>query len=130
MATRREALGALLLPVLPACAPKAIAPVTRLPAAPIGRTPADLARDEDYWAEVARAFTVDRTAINLNNAAVSPSPAIVQQAMARHLAVANSFPTADVLWNQAPPLKEVVRRRLAAHWGVDPEEIAITRNGS
>jgi selenocysteine lyase/cysteine desulfurase len=130
MATRREALGALLLPVLPACAPKAIAPVTRLPAAPIGRTPADLARDEDYWAEVARAFTIDRTAINLNNAAVSPSPASVQQAMARHLAVANSFPTADVLWGQAPPLKEVVRRRLAAHWGVDPEEIAITRNGS
>lgn len=50
--------------------------------------------------------------------------------MARQLVLANSFPTADVLWSQAPPLKEIVRRRLAAHWGVGAEEIAITRNGS
>src|SRR5262245_21353959 len=132
MPTRREAIGALLLPVLPgACAPSATrGAVPYPPGPPAGRSPADLARDEDYWAEVARAFTVDRTAINLNNAAVSPSPAIVQEAMARQLALANAFPTADVLWGQAPPLKEVVRRRLAAHWGVDAEETAITRNGS
>ena len=30
-----------------------------------GDIAADVARDETYWAEVARAFTVDRTAINL-----------------------------------------------------------------
>lgn len=132
MATRREALGALILPALPgACAPRAIGgAVSRPPAPPIGRSPADLARDEGYWAEVARAFTIDRTAVNLNNAAISPSPAVVQEAMARQLARANSFPTADVLWGQDPPLREVVRRRLAARWGVDADEIAITRNGS
>jgi isopenicillin-N epimerase len=135
MPTRREALGALLLPVLPglpgACAPRAIGGGVPHPPAPqTGRSPADLARDESYWAEVARAFSVDRTAINLNNAAVSPSPTVVQDAMARQLALANSFPTADVLWGQDPPLKEVVRRRLAERWGVSAEEIAITRNGS
>src|SRR5262249_61267903 len=86
--------------------------------------------DEGYWAQVAAAFTVDRSAINLNNAAVSPSPAIVQDAMRRPLAAANSTPTANVLWEVDPPLKEAVRRRLAAQWGVDAEEIAITRNGS
>jgi len=96
MSTRREALGALLLPMLPgACAPHAIrGAAPRSPAPPPGTSPADVARDETYWAEVARAFTVDRTAINLNNAAVSPSPAVVQEAMARQLALANSFPTA------------------------------------
>jgi len=67
MSTRREALGALLLPMLPgACAPHAIrGAAPRSPAPPPGTSPADVARDETYWAEVARAFTVDRTAINL-----------------------------------------------------------------
>jgi isopenicillin-N epimerase len=129
MPTRREALGALILPVLPgACAPRGhrVGPVP-----PAGHgSPEEAARDEDYWAAVARAFTVDRSSINLNNGSVSPSPAIVQEAMARHLAVANSTPSAYALWNIAPPLREAVRQRLAAHWGVDPEEIAITRNAS
>ena len=132
MPTRRDALGVMLLPVLPgACAPQAGRnAVPRIPALPPDRSADELARDEAYWAEVARAFTVDRSAINLNNAAISPSPAVVQQAMSRHLALANSSPTAHVLWNVAPPLKEVVRQRLAMHWGVDAEEIALTRNGS
>src|SRR5262245_44464911 len=124
--TRRQALGVFLLPVLPgACAPQ-----RAVVAPPPGRSPDELARDEDYWAQVASAFTVDRSAINLNNAAVSPSPAVVQEAMRRHLAAANSTPTATVLWEIDPPLKEAVRRRLATQWGVDAEEIAITRNGS
>ena len=93
-------------------------------------SPAALARDEDYWAEVARSFTIDRSAINLNNGAVSPAPAVVQEALARHLAIANSQPTAHALWTLAPPLREVVRARLAKHWGVDSEEIAITRSAS
>lgn len=125
MPTRREALGLFLVPVLPGACAQLPAPV-----APKGKTPDELARDEDYWAEVAREFTVDRSAINLNNAAVTPSPRVVQEAMARHLAQANSAPVADVLWGVDPPLKEAVRRRLAARWGVDAEELAITRNGS
>jgi hypothetical protein len=53
-----------------------------------------------------------------------------QEALSRHLAVANATPTAHALWIAAPPLREVVRRRLATHWGVDAEEIAITRSAS
>ena len=41
--------------------------------------------DEDFWFEVGRAFTVDRTLVNFNNGGVSPSPAFVQDAMKRHL---------------------------------------------
>ena len=125
MPTRREALGLFLVPVLPAACAQLPAPLP-----PKGKTPEELARDEDYWAAVAREFTVDRSAINLNNAAITPSPRIVQDSMARHLAMANSAPVADVLWGVDPPLKEAVRRRLAARWGVDAEEVAITRNGS
>ena len=127
MPTRREALGALLLPI--ACAPRLAKPGSTMP--PPGKgSPAELARDEDYWAHVARCFTIDRSSINLNNGAVSPAPAIVQDALARHLAVANSTPTAHALWTVAPPLREVVRQRLATQWGVDAEEIAITRSAS
>jgi selenocysteine lyase/cysteine desulfurase len=131
MPTRRDALGALMLPF--ACGPRTqwAGPPARAGVPPAGRgAPDELARDEDYWAQVAQAFTIDRSAINLNNGAVSPAPAIVQEALSRHLAVANSTPTAHALWIAAPPLREVVRQRLAAHWGVDAEEIAITRSAS
>ena len=133
MPTRRQALGALLYPALPlACAARgrAAGPAAAVPPPPGRGSPEEAARDEDYWAEVARAFTIDRTAINLNNGAVSPAPAIVQEALSRHLSVANSTPTAHALWTVAPPLREVVRQRLATHWGVDAEEIAITRSAS
>lgn len=132
MPTRRQALGALLYPALPiACAAPARWAGPAAPALPAGRgSPDEAARDEDYWAEVARAFTIDRSSINLNNGAVSPAPAIVQEAMSRHLAVANSTPTAHALWIVAPPLREVVRQQLATHWGVDAEELAITRSAS
>ncbi len=50
-----------------------------------GKTAEEAARDEDFWLEIQRAFTVDRTLINLNNGGVSPSPRIVQEAMRRYL---------------------------------------------
>ncbi len=123
-----------MLPAIPgACAPRTqwVGPApgaTRVPPPPGRGSPDEIARNEDYWAEVARAFTIDRSSVNLNNGGGSPSPAVVQEAMSRHLAMANSAPTWHTLSYVAPPLREVVRRRLAAHWGVDPEELAITRS--
>ncbi len=92
--------------------------------------PLDAARDEDYWGEVARCFTIDRSLINLNNGGVSPSPALVQDAMKRHLDYSNSAPPPYALWRILEPQKEGVRQRLARQWRADPEEIAITRNSS
>ncbi|MGI9037985.1 MAG: hypothetical protein ACR2GQ_03885 [Gemmatimonadota bacterium] len=99
-----------------------------MPAPPPGRAAA-VARDEDYWAEVAQAFTVDRSLINLNNGGVSPSPAYVQEAMKRHLDYSNEAP-AYTMWRILEPQREGVRSRLAREWAVDPEEIALTRNAS
>ncbi len=94
-----------------------------------GRTPQDLAADEDYWAEIRTAFTVDRNIINLNNGGVSPSPRVVQDAMRRYLEFSNMAPV-HTMWKVLEPQIESVRRRLAASFGCDPEEIAITRNAS
>src|SRR5437879_2360768 len=87
------------------------------------------ARDEDFWREIQQAFTVDRNIINLNNGGVCPSPKIVQDAMRRQLEFSNLAP-AYTRWTVLEPEIESVRARLAASFGCDPEEMAITRNAS
>ncbi len=99
-------------------------------ALPVSGDPAAVARDEDFWARVQEAFSVDRSFVNLNNGGVSPSPICVQAAMRRYEEFSNSTPTAYALWTELEPRREAVRSRLAAEWGVSPEEIALTRNSS
>ncbi len=94
-----------------------------------GRAPEDVAMDEDFWFEIQRAFTVDRTLINFNNGGVSPSPRVVQEAMRRYLEFSNQAPV-YTMWRILDPQIETVRRRLALAFGCDIEEIAITRNAS
>jgi len=94
-----------------------------------GRTPEEIARDEHYWFDVQRAFTVDRSLINLNNGGVSPAPAAVQEAMGRYLAYSNEAPV-YTMWRILEPQRESVRARLANLFGCDPEELALTRNAS
>ncbi len=93
------------------------------------RTPEQTARDEDFWREIQQAFTVDRNIVNLNNGGVCPSPKIVQDAMRRQLEFSNMAP-AYTMWTVLEPEIESVRARLAASFGCDPEELAITRNAS
>ncbi|MEQ8526102.1 aminotransferase class V-fold PLP-dependent enzyme [Gracilimonas sp.] len=92
-------------------------------------TAKEIARNEDFWAHVQQAFTVDRSLINLNNGGVSPSPAFVQEAMKKHLDFSNQAPVYN-MWRILEPRREGVRQRLARNFGVDTEEIAITRNAS
>ncbi len=94
-----------------------------------GRTPEDVAADEDYWAEIRNAFSIDRNIVNLNNGHVSPSPRMVQDAMRRYLEYSDMGPWHTMI-NVLERQVETVRRRLAQAAGVDPEEIAITRNAS
>lgn len=94
-----------------------------------GRTPEEVAKDEDYWFEVQQAFSVDRSFVYLNSGGVAPSPRVVQDAMRRYLDYMNQGP-AYTMWRILEPQKETVRKRLAQVFGCDPEEIAITRNAS
>ena len=92
-------------------------------------SPDEIAADESYWFKVQQAFTVDRSIINLNSGGVSPSPAVTLDAMKRHLDYTNTAP-AYTMWRVLEPQREGVRVKLAKLFGVDPEEIAITRNAS
>jgi len=93
------------------------------------RSPEEVAEDESYWAEIQRAFDVDRTMINLNNGGISPSPTHVLDAMIRDLKFTNELPV-EHMWRVLEPRIESVRRDLARELGCDPEEMAITRNAS
>ncbi len=92
-------------------------------------TPGELASNEDFWFEVQQAYDVDRSLLNLNNGGVAPSPRVVLEAMHRHTEFTNHLPSRH-LWDVLDPQVEPVRKRLAAHFGCDAEEIAITRNAS
>lgn len=94
-----------------------------------GRSPLDVARDEDYWREVQQGFTLDRTLINLNNGGVCPSPRVVHEALKRYLDLSNQSPVYH-MWQVLEPNIESVRRELARDAGASPETIAITRNAS
>src|SRR6516165_4260555 len=94
-----------------------------------GRTPQEVARDEDYWTEIRNAFTIDRNVVNLNNGYVSPAPRPVQDALRRYLEYSDMGPWHTMI-NTLEGQVEAVRRRLADTAGCDPEEMAITRNAS
>jgi selenocysteine lyase/cysteine desulfurase len=94
-----------------------------------GRTPDDVAQDESYWRDIQSAFTLDRTLINLNNGGVCPSPRVVHEAFKRYADIQNQSPVYH-MWQILEPGIESVRRGLAAEFGCDPEELAVTRNAS
>jgi selenocysteine lyase/cysteine desulfurase len=128
---RRSFLGTVLRAgvALPAFRPEAFQLLFRAEQIAGDRQPREVAEDEDYWAEIARAFDVDRTLVNLNNGGVSPAPAHVLEAMIRDLRFSNEIPV-EHMWNVLEPRIESVRRDLAQMFGCDTEEIAITRNAS
>jgi len=88
-----------------------------------------VAEDETYWREIQRAFDLDRTMVNLNNGGCSPAPSHVLEQMIRDLKFSNELPV-DHMWRVLEPRIESVRRDLAADFGCDAEEMAITRNAS
>lgn len=93
------------------------------------RNPELLAQDEAFWTEIQQAFTLDRNLVNLNNGGVCPSPRVVQDALRRYLEYSNQAPS-YFMWRHLEPEVDSVRRRLARTFGVDAEEVAITRNAS
>lgn len=87
------------------------------------------AADEEFWEPIQRAFDLDRTWINLNNGGCSPAPSHVMAQMERDLRFSNELPVIN-MWRTLEPGIESVRRELAAEFGCDVEEMAITRNAS
>jgi len=90
-------------------------------------TDAEIATDEDYWATIQQAYTVNSNIIILNNGGVSPAPLVVQQALARYNDLANQGPS--YYMNRVLDMgREPLREKLALLAGALPDEIAINRN--
>jgi selenocysteine lyase/cysteine desulfurase len=123
----RRATGAAALVAL--ARPDLFARVEAASASVAGRSPEEVAGDEDFWRAIQESFTLDRTLINLNNGGVCPSPRVVHEALKRYLDISNQAP-AYHMWQVLEPNVEAVRDRLAAEFGCDREELAITRNAS
>lgn len=132
--TRREFLGAIGRPAALGAVAAVLDPLgARAALAKVAAhagPPEETAGDEAFWLQIQQAFTVDRSVVNLNNAGVSPAPAVVQAAQKRHLDFANSMPPPVALWEVQDPQRETVRRGLARTFGVSPEEIALVRNST
>jgi isopenicillin-N epimerase len=111
--------------------PKAFNSIEQVAAASAGvadRAPDEVAQDEFYWREIQEAFTLDRTLTNLNNGNTCPSPRVVHEAVKRYMDMANMLP---VQYNGMIGRNvSTVRRRMAAEFGCDVSELALTRNAS
>jgi selenocysteine lyase/cysteine desulfurase len=94
-----------------------------------GLSPEQAASNEDFWFEIQRSFTVNRSLLNLNNGGVSPSPRIVTEALVKYTWEQEDA-TAYTMWHILEPQSETIRTGLAELFGCDREEIAITRNAS
>jgi len=136
MLNRRQFIAGLSLPIgaaalsqvaFPQDIGRAMSVVKQLSSAQ--GTPAELARDEDFWFDIRDAFTPDNSLINLQSGGVSPSPKVVQEAVKRYLDYSNTTPT-YTMWEVLEPQEENIRQRLAREWGVDAEEVAIVRGTS
>ena len=92
--------------------------------------PADeIAADEDYWATIQQAYSVNPNIINLNNGGVSPAPRIVQDALDRYNKLCNEAPS-YYMWRVIDLGREPLREKLADLAGASTEEIAINRNST
>ncbi|MEP6927285.1 MAG: aminotransferase class V-fold PLP-dependent enzyme, partial [Ginsengibacter sp.] len=88
-----------------------------------------VATDEDYWATIQQAYTVNPNIINLNNGGVSPAPKVVQDALERYNKLANEGPS-YFMWRILDQGREPLREKLAELAGAPAEEIAINRNST
>ncbi len=131
MTSRRDfvARAAGLAVALPGFRPDALARVLGTRRDTPHASAASLADDEAYWQQIQRAFDADRTMVNLNNGGCCPTPTHVLEQMIRDLRFSNELPVTH-MWSVLEPRIESVRRDLAADFGCDPEEMAITRNAS
>ena len=95
----------------------------------IGAMAEEMSKASDFWAFIQQSFSGGRGIINLNNGGVSPSPRIVTEALNKYNWQQEDA-TAYTMWQILEPQSERIRTELAALFGCDREEIAITRNAS
>jgi isopenicillin-N epimerase len=74
------------------------------------------------------AFKLDRTLINLNNGFTSPTPRVALESVWRYMDMINMLPVH--YQGMIARNVETIRVRMAAEFGCEPEEMALTRGAS
>ncbi len=92
------------------------------------RLPEEVAKDEFYWREIQLAFKLDRTLINLNNGFTCPTPRVALESVWRYMDMINMLPVH--YQGMIARNVETIRLRMAAEFGCEPEEMALTRGAS
>ena len=91
-------------------------------------TPEEVAKDEFYWREIQLAFKLDRSLINLNNGFTCPTPRVALESVWRYMDMINMLPVH--YQGMVAGNIQTIRRRMAAEFGCDEEEVALTRGAS
>jgi isopenicillin-N epimerase len=91
-------------------------------------TPEEVAKDEFFWREIQLAFKLDRSLINLNNGFTCPAPRVALESCWRYMDMINMLPVH--YQGMVAGNTQTIRRRMAAEFGCDEEEMALTRGAS
>jgi isopenicillin-N epimerase len=92
------------------------------------KSPEEIAKDEFFWREIQLAFKLDRTLINLNNGFTCPTPRVALESVWRYMDMINMLPVH--YQGMIARNVETIRLRMAAEFGCDPDELALTRGAS
>ena len=126
MLNRRQFMAAATQPVGAAAALAFLHPRRAVAIAEVASrhpgTADEIAADEPFWAEVRRAFVVDRTVINLNNGGVSPVagggaggpealPGVLERRARPHDVAGARAPARDGAGEAGPLFRRATRRR-------------------
>ena len=84
---------------------------------------------EAFWEHVCAAYPEQRPLLNLNNAAVSPPPLVVEQAMIDAYRLISQNPDVN-MWSKLDAALPTIKQQLADMADCDPDEIALNRNSS
>jgi len=85
------------------------------------------ADDETFWKLVKSQFSLEDGLLYFNNGSLGPSPEYVIDKTERFRRTLDGFPS-RYMWGGWNDQKEDVRKRIAAYFSVDSEEIAIIHN--
>ncbi len=85
--------------------------------------------DEKFWESIRAAYPTQQPLMNLNNAAVSPPPLVVEQAMIDAYRLISRNPDVN-MWSKLDAALPSIKQKLAALADCSPEEIALNRNSS
>lgn len=91
--------------------------------------PSDRIADEMFWEGVRAAYPTQQPLMNLNNAAVSPPPLVVEQAMIDAYRLISQNPDVN-MWSKLDGALPSIKEQLAALADCSPDEIALNRNSS